>query len=335
MNKLVFLIIFSLQFMDVNANYIRGAQISYLHLGGNQYEFTVVTCTKLSVLTDMPVLDISYGGQTDTISRTSQIADTVNDCLLNFYVGTHTFPGNGTYIVSVMVSNRTSGIINIPNSINASLCVTTQINISPFFTNHSVKLDPFPCPMNFCQSQNNCSFISAADPDGDSLSFELVPCAEDCDPIGGYQYPVVFGGNFSLDQTAGEICWDSPTIIGDYNIAVKIHEWKLLGPTGRVYVGYVVADFQLKVISGCITNMNENELQNSYSVFPNPFSNSITVNADEIIQSIKIFDLTGKFIYETKPNGSQINLELNIENGIYILEIFAGDKIYQSKIINN
>ena len=333
MNRVILLFIYIFHFGNGYTTHIRGAQISYIYLGGNQYEFTVVTCTKLSVLTDKPVLAIYYDGSADSVYRVSQLADTAADCLLNFYIGTHTFPGSGTYVISVNEGTRTSGIINIPNSVNTGLCVSVQLNISPFFTNHSAKLDPFPCPMYFCQSQNNCGFISATDPDGDSLSFELINCLDiECDSVGLYQLPGIFGGNFTLDQITGEICWDSPTIIGDYNIAVKIHEWKLLGPTGRVNIGYVMSDFQLKVISGCVAAVENSELNNEFKIYPNPFTNSITIEGSETITSVKIYDITGKLITTTSPNSMRCIIELDVERGAYVIEVFSDEKKWLTKL---
>jgi hypothetical protein len=97
-----------------------------------------------------------------------------------------------------------------------------------------------------------CYSPSAHDIDGDSLSYELIACkGDECDPIGGYEFPNAFGGVLNLDQITGTLCWDSPVISGEYNIAIKIHEWREMPSGSFVEMGWVIRDMQITVIGDC------------------------------------------------------------------------------------
>ena len=73
---------------------------------------------------------------------------------------------------------------------------------------------------------------------------------------------------------------------------------------------------------------------NSFIIYPNPSKEIIYLKESEnvVIQNIDISDLTGKIIYNSKSNLSEINIQ-GYENGIYILSITSEGKIYNYKIV--
>ncbi len=240
------------------ATHNRAGQITYEHVGGLTYRFTIRICTNEgSNVADRPELEIRYGdGQRDTVPRVSETfvppIGTFNGSD-NIYVALHTFPGPGTYNISVLDPNRNQGIENIVSSVNIPFCIQTQLVISPFFDNgnNSSVPEDFPCPAVGCVGKRYCYNSAAYDPDGDSLSYHLVPClGEDCDPLNMpvvYQYPhQVGGGVITLDPESGSLCWDSPQVQGEYNIAVLIKEWR-----NGVFVGSVLRDIQLTITGFC------------------------------------------------------------------------------------
>ena len=219
---------------------------------GNTYEFTVKTCTQSSSEADRPELEIKWGdGQKDTIQRINIVIPTPNtyDIQENYYVGIHTFAGPGNYIVSVEDPNRNSGVVNIVNSVNQVFCIQSEIVISPFIgtPNNSLIIEDCPCPEFACLNQTYCYNLSAYDLDGDSLAYSLVPCRGiDCLEMSIpniYNYPHdVGGGNLSIDSITGTLCWENPQIQGEYNIAIKISEYR-----SGIYIGSVLQDMQLTV----------------------------------------------------------------------------------------
>lgn len=254
--KYIVLLLFLIQSASALATHNRSGTIKYRHLYGTTYEFTVTTCTKTSSEADRPELEIQWGdGSYDTIPRVNIEYITLYDVQINTYIGQHTYTGPSSYIISVEDPNRNAGVINITNSVDKVFCIQTELIISPFIgnPNNSLVIEDCPCPEFACLNQMYCYNLSAYDPDGDSLSYSLVPCrGEDCLEM---QIPVIYkwpdaagGGTMSIDSITGTLCWDMPQIPGEYNLAIKISEWR-----NGFYVGAVVQDMQLTV-QACSNN---------------------------------------------------------------------------------
>jgi len=235
----------------------RGGEITYKHLFGLTYEFTISTCTKSSSPADRPELEIDFGdGQMDTVPRLSLTPIAGYDAQKNVYVINHTYVGSGTYQICVSDPNRNDGIINVGGSIssdNVAFSIQSQLVISPFIgtANNSVTFADCPCPEYACVNFAYCYNPEAIDVDGDSLGYELVvPLDENCSPLFlgvNYTYPnTLGGGTISLNPVSGDFCWNNPGLIGEYNIAIKITEYR-----HGVAIGYVIRDIQITVIPGC------------------------------------------------------------------------------------
>jgi gliding motility-associated-like protein len=245
---------------DLFATHNRFGDITYEYAGNanapQRYKVTIRTCTKSSSPADRPILEIQWGdGTVDSLPR-DQIIIMGTDVQQNVYIGFHNYPGPGSYEMTVFDANRNQGIINIPGSVNEPLCIQTKLVISPFLTpNNSVVLEECPCPEFACVGVPYCYSPSAHDIDGDSLSYELIACkGDECDPIGGYTFPNAHGGVLSLDQITGTLCWTSPVVQGEYNIAIKIHEWREMPSGNYVEMGWVIRDMQITVIGDCNNN---------------------------------------------------------------------------------
>lgn len=248
--KITYTFLLVLVAFSAAATHNRSGSITYRHISGFTYEFTITTCTKTSSDADRPELEVSWGdGTLDTIPRLSIDFDPNYDVQKNTYIGQHTFTGPSTYIISVEDPNRNSGVLNITNSVDKVFCIQTELVISPFIgsPNNSLVIEDCPCPEFACLNKLYCYNLSAYDPDGDSLSYSLVPCrGEDCLEMTipeVYEYPDdVGGGTMSIDPVSGTLCWDAPQFSGEYNLAIKISEWR-----NGFYVGSVLQDMQLTV----------------------------------------------------------------------------------------
>ena len=92
------------------ATHNRAGEITYRHLGGFQYEATIITYTKSDSPADRPDLGISWGdGIVDTIPRINGfgmgelVAPSIK---MNKYVGVHTYPGPSIYLISFRSSQK-------------------------------------------------------------------------------------------------------------------------------------------------------------------------------------------------------------------------------------
>ncbi len=244
--SIVFL--FSLSFSGL-ATHNRAGEITYRHLGGLTYEFTITTCTKHDSPADRDFLEIDYGDGTgiDSVDRVETVVLSENESQLNTYVAIHTYSGPGTFVISMEDPNRNSGVINIPNSVNQVFCIQSRLVISPFLgVNNSVQLDN-PAKDNACINRTWTHNPGAWDLDGDSLSFSLMDClGEQCMPIFNYKLPHVSqgSGTFTIDPLNGTVTWNNPTLIGEFNIAILIKEYR-----NGILVGSVIRDMQITVRS--------------------------------------------------------------------------------------
>jgi gliding motility-associated-like protein len=235
---------------SVRATHNRMGDITFRYLYGNTYEVLVKTCTKLSAEADRPELVISFGdGTVDTIPRIEELIYQTVDSKENLYRGTHTFPGPGIYAIRVEDPNRNTGVLNIANSVEKFFCIQSELVISPFIgsPNNSPVFEECPCPEVACINRRWIYNPAVFDPDGDSLSFALIPCkGEGCIdfPIPQvFQFPQqVGGGSMTIDPLTGTVVWDSPGIIGEYNLAILITEFR-----NGVKVGSVIRDMQVTV----------------------------------------------------------------------------------------
>ncbi len=85
-------------------------------------------------------------------------------------------------------------------------------------------------------------------------------------------------------------------------------------------------------ISGS-TNIFNTFVKTNISIFPNPFSKSISIKSNRNINCLKIYTIPGMLVFI--ENEIHINQPISLPNlkpGIYIVEIKAGDFVYRNKL---
>ncbi|MFT5970163.1 MAG: gliding motility-associated-like protein [Flavobacteriales bacterium] len=240
----------------VQATHNRAGEISFRNVVGLTYEITVTTYTKYgSGIANKCFLEVQWGDNTsDSLKRVN--GPFVNGCndgeqissniYKNIYVAAHTYPSTGVYRVSMADPNRNGQIINIPNSIDVSFYVESIIVIDPFLETNNGPILLNPPIDDACAGQVFYHNPGAYDPDGDSLSYSLIACKEgdvngNGRDIPGYSFPSA--SNFiTINPVTGDLVWDSPELLGEYNIAIAIEEWR-----DGEKIGRVIRDMQIDV----------------------------------------------------------------------------------------
>lgn len=236
------------------ATHNRAGEITYSHIQGLTYEVVITTYTKASALADRPWLYLTWGDevgdQLDSLSRELPIVAMPGDIQKNVYRGTHTYGGPGIYPLTVEDPNRNEGVLNMTGSVDTPFAIQSLLIIDPQAgNNNSVQLLN-PATENACLNQTWIHNPAAHDPDGDLLTYSLVPSRG----FGGefiptYIYPDEVSAAsdvFSIDETTGDVTWNTPQIAGEYNVAIRIEEWREVGGTLRK-VGEVTRDLQVDV----------------------------------------------------------------------------------------
>lgn len=283
MNKFTLIVLLFFNSILVFATHERAAEITYRKISNNslEYEIKLITYTYTPSLADRPQLEIVWGdGTSSMVQRTSKI-NLPSNVTRNEYITTHTFPGDGSYKISMEDPNRNFGVINIPNSVNIPIYVETLLIISPFINpknNSPVLLNP---PLDVgCVGVPFVHNPVAYDPDGDSLSYKLVKCRGTQGlEIPGYSYPQA-SNSFSINPITGDLIWDSPVIQGEYNVAILIEEWR-----NGVRIGYVTRDMQI-IIAAC----------SNHPPIINQINDTCIKAGDTLLLNVKAFDQDGDLI---------------------------------------
>jgi gliding motility-associated-like protein len=249
MRRLLLLaIIHSLFILNVFATHNRAGEITYSQVSGLTYDFTITTYTKASsVDADRSELVIFWGdGSSNTLPRTAE-AYLANDIKLNRYTGRHTYSGPFNYVVYVIDPNRIESILNISNSVNVPFYIEDTLKIlDPTIYGFNSSPILFNPPIDF--GNVNEVFVhnpNAFDPDGDSLSYTLIPPKQGVGmQVPGYVSPTVINPGpdnvLTLDVYTGELRWITPKKQGIYNVAILITEFR-----NGLVIGTVVRDLQI------------------------------------------------------------------------------------------
>jgi hypothetical protein len=99
-----------------------------------------------------------------------------------------------------------------------------------------------------------------------------------------------------------------------------------------------VATITVVVGTDATTGIKENE-KNLLSVYPNPATNQITLNASKSLNgaSFKLINMMGRVVMEKSGlTGSTFDLDISGQsNGIYLLEINDGGKFSRINVVKN
>lgn len=296
MQKLLLILLILILNLQLFATHNRAGEITFRHIAGLQYEITVLTYTYSPSPADRPSLEISWGDGTTSIINRYQKTFIGNYTNKNLYKGTHTYISQGSFIISMEDPNRNGGVVNIPGSINVPFYIETELIINPFIgINNSAQL-LYPPLDNGCVASPFLHNPAAYDPDGDSLSYELAACkGASGQAVPGFTFPNT-SNIFSIDPTTGTLTWDSPTMQGEYNIAIIVYEWRFGLPIGNIR-----RDMQI-TIAACNNNPPQIQLiQDTCIEVGTNFSTLITATDVNSNQLIKLTGTGGPIALSNNP----------------------------------
>ena len=103
------------------------------------------------------------------------------------------------------------------------------------------------------------------------------------------------------------------------------------------YDGYYKYSNRIKICF--LTSVNEVELDNSFSVYPNPSSGKFTIENKSpatTTYETQISNIMGEEIYQKKSSGESFQIDISGQpNGIYFLRVKTSDGVATKKIIVN
>jgi gliding motility-associated-like protein len=212
----------------------------------------------------------------DGTSQTSQKIETIlgNNITRRVFYFDHIYPASGRCFTAVYnEQNRNGSIKNITTPSMNSFYVSTTICLNPQIgINRSPQFAVPPLDIA-AQGQIFIHFPGAFDLDQDSLSYKMRVPQQNVGPVAmpvagpvfGYRLPndPSFGGTtvndpitgtgpgqpakFTLNEVTGEIRWNTPNVLGEFNIAFVVEEWKIIPGRNPLKIGEITRDMQITV----------------------------------------------------------------------------------------
>ena len=224
-----------------HATHNRAGEIWIEQIGQLTIRATIITYTKASSIpADRDTLDVDWGDGSPTrkVARTNGGGRGVilnGDIKYNEYVAVYTYPGRGTYVISMTDPNRNGGILNVnfPNSDLIPFHIATSytfLNANFNGTNTTPRLLQPPIDKG-CINKIFIHTLNAFDPDGDSIAYrQVIPKQDKNSLVPAYEFPdrIKPGLNnvTSLNERTGEFIWRFPQQKGEYNVAFQIISYR-------------------------------------------------------------------------------------------------------------
>jgi hypothetical protein len=271
-SKIFFLLLLTLTLCSYrsNATHLRAADILVERICGTlTFKITIVAYLNSGSQTNFGTNSQVYFGDNTFVQIPLTFSTPRPDLGTNVSIATfsttHTYAASGIYTISYMERDRSSGVLNIANSHDVPYVTSLKIDTNPALGCNKVPV------LSVVPLDRGCSKIifyhnpGAFDVDGDSLSYELsVPMnsittfAAYDDPNKAKFYSNFAAGNeagngppvFTIDPLTGQITWDAPGAIGEYNIAFKVIEWKKNPDGNYVQASVTTRDMQI-IIEPC------------------------------------------------------------------------------------
>jgi hypothetical protein len=72
----------------------------------------------------------------------------------------------------------------------------------------------------------------------------------------------------------------------------------------------------------------------NFVAYPNPVENTLNVRAGDVVDSVTIFDLTGREVLRATPNAAAFSLDVsNLNKGLYLVTVKAGEQELNTKLV--
>ena len=321
------------------ASHLLGGEIKVdkVQGAGLRYKITLLNyIDKSSAVAAGGLVNFGDGTEVDIASNDFLISqEPLNEkIILNTYEFFHTFSGPGLYVVSFQESNRNAGVLNIPGAIQTPFYVESLIVVDPFLGTNTQPAFSF-APVDVATSGKAYFYNPGAyDPDGDSLSYQLVVPKQAVDAnVDDYSFPndiLFYAGvdydianeamngtpTLSIDPITGIITWDAPGSLGDYSLAFKVEEWRKVG--GKwISIGFRTVDMQITVEGGS-DGRPDFDIPNDTCVVANSPLQTSLLAADP--DGHEVFFTTASEAYHLTGNSATFTTGNGIDTGTAFLD---------------
>ena len=151
---------------------------------------------------------------------------------------------------------------------------------------------------------------------------------------------------------------DQTSSFQDYNTAPETGSWKSRDIDIEALIGQGNGDFSRAELAQLIVTLSAagstyppviyidnvyfyrsatasiNDLESNVNVYPNPVENTLNVSAGVVVDTVSIFDLTGREVMRANPNSAAFNLDVSsLNKGMYLVKVKAGEQELTTKLV--
>lgn len=118
------------------------------------------------------------------------------------------------------------------------------------------------------------------------------------------------------------------------NAPVQDSFWLFFGGNGGAWIDSMWVDVTtISCFLGQKSNITTTNVKEEIRIYPNPTGGTLNINANYPIQSITLYNNTGRLIKSIETNQNTENLHLgNLEKGMYIIKIQTSQGVFAKKI---
>jgi hypothetical protein len=306
-SALFFLLLFVSSFSY--AQDLKAGEITVQHISGFTYKANIILYQNISTIISRPAISLDWGDATQSIlpGDTANCSDT--STFTSIYSATHTYNGNGNYIIHTVDSFRIANLANIPNSGNETMNLEYDLVINPFLGFNSSPIYLFCVHDASLCCNYTINDLSGYDIDGDSLSYTLIA------PSTNYTFPPA-----TLDSTTGFLTFN-PVSNGLYAFCMRVDEWRY-----ETNIGSTLRQIQMDVYG--VTDINENSFSNNISVYPNPFHSYTNLSFRNVKQAtLELYNNAGQLVRSINNiTGGNVKIERDQLNEGFYYYILKTDK---------
>ena len=178
--------------------------------------------------------------------------------------------------------------------------------------NPTLKLEPLTSNQLTASSTVTISFMLTGTMSPENLNAEPnVVIAQLSDANGDFSNPTEIGR--LTTNASGSILAQIPAVAeGQYRIRVISTNYPMVGEN--------IQDVEIKPNTAIEENLA------SCKIYPNPLSSLMKVEANQTVNGVRIYDLSGRLVKEETISGKSITLNLSdLQNGAYLLQLDYGD----------
>ncbi len=263
-----------------------------------------------------PIMGSAYGQEISQFSKGeySYADNTTQDdlAIIASVVGYKSDDHGDTYLAATNLSltlNNTTGTIDSIENIGL-IHNRTDLDFYHFNTNGGV-FDLTIAPTSTIKTNLD---IEVKIYDGNNTLFATLNTSHDANTINGV--------NYNANLTAGEYYFS----VDGAGTGDATTGWNDYSSIGQFYISGTIDNTSFITSSGTALNT-----KNKINVYPNPLDNSNYIDINKTVNSIKLFDTSGKLITHDN-NCNRIQVE-NLSNGVYFLQVTSADETTSIKII--